>query len=231
MMSVKLNMKNAWQRRADKDVSYSCTSTPPSWKTATWNHFLRHPTCAPLLLLHASQLYRERMQLMIPSTLSHPPPEAQRMIAIFSLFSDLRRQKNNKKTGMTLSMWAAAVSGRTGRLCCIFSRSPSVLCKVQGVSQEREAGRLAGLEVIRGWLSGPQHRRDVCARPPGSHTEPFMSALRGNTAASHLTPPAPPHHHHPTFALALGWMNVTAVCVNDHSSPVQVSPFKQTGGC
>lgn len=75
---------------------------------------------------------------MFPSILSHPPPEAQQMMAIFSLVSDLGRKY--KKTGTTLSVWAAAVSGRTGRLCCIFSRSPSVLCKVQGVSQEREAG-------------------------------------------------------------------------------------------
>lgn len=71
---------------------------------------------------------------------------------------------------MTLSTRAAVVSSGNARLCCIFSRPPSVLCKVQGVSQER----LAGLAVIRGWLSGPQGR-DVCARPPDSHTEPFMS--------------------------------------------------------
>lgn len=207
----------------DKDVSSSCTSTPRCWKPATWKDFcdIEHVrlSCS-CVWLHAKQLYRERMQLMFPSTLFHPPPEAQRMMAIFSLVSDLRRKKTKqkKKTGMTLSMWAAAVSGRTGRLCCIFSRSPSVLCKVQGVSQEREAGWLAGLAVIRGWLSGPQHRRDVCARPPGSHTEPFMSALRGNTAASHL--PHPPaltarrlHWHSDEWmSLLYVWMTTRAPC-------------------
>lgn len=71
---------------------------------------------------------------------------------------------------MTLSMQAAAVSSGNARLCCIFSRSPSVLCKVQGVSQES----LAGLAVIKERLSGPQSS-DVCAHPAGSHTEPFMS--------------------------------------------------------
>lgn len=91
-----------------------------------------------------------------------------------------------------------------------------------------EAGWLAGLAVIRGWLSGPQHRRDVCARPPGSHTEPFMSALRGNTAASHLSRPAPP----PPDVCIGTRMNECHCCMCEWPlEPRAGFPFKQTGGC
>lgn len=74
---------------------------------------------------------------------------------------------------MTLSTRAAAVSSGNAWLRCIFSRPPSVLCKVQGVSQER----LAGLAVIRGWLSGPQ--AVMCVPVLQTPTEPFMSCWDG----------------------------------------------------
>lgn len=89
-----LNMET-WEMRdisADNNVSSSCTSTPCSWKTATWNHFcdIEHVRLSCWRAwLRAKQLYRKRMQLMFSSILAHPPPEAQRMIAIFSLVPDL----------------------------------------------------------------------------------------------------------------------------------------------
>lgn len=122
----------------------------------------------------------------------------QLLIAIFSPAS--------RATGMTLSTQAAAVSSGNAQLCCIFSRPPSVLCKVQGVSQES----LAELAVIREWLSGPQGS-DVCPSSRLPHW-PFHVMQRWSAAASQPLPSL--------WALALAgrWMNVTAPCVAGGSS-------------
>lgn len=89
---------------ADKDVSSSCTSTLRRWRTATWKHFfcdMEHVrlSCWCAWRFTRTSFTESGCSLCFPSILSHPPPEAQRTMAIFSLVSDLRREgQKTKKT-------------------------------------------------------------------------------------------------------------------------------------